>query len=138
MTPEQLAEIEQRAENVKTWKPGFSTEPIPQICDVDVPALVAEVKRLRNLWAAVARDARNFAAEARGRREHGERLTADRDAARAEVVQLCQERLQLVAERDEARAGWTKAVEIATEASNQRDQALAALETAVDALRSGT
>lgn len=125
----------------------------------DVPALVAEVKR----------------------------LTAERDADRAEIVQLCQERLQLVAERDaaraemekladppgdlpndrdgmavawfdlylrwkyqqeragraeterdEARAGWTKAVEIATEASNQRDQALAALETAVDALRSGT
>lgn len=48
MTPERLAEIRRRAESVKTWK-GYYAEPVPQLLDVDVPALLAEVERLGNV-----------------------------------------------------------------------------------------
>ena len=47
LSPEQLEEIRDRADSVRTWKTGFCAEPIPQICDEDVPALIDEVKRLR-------------------------------------------------------------------------------------------
>lgn len=42
-----LDEIEQRAGNVRTWKAVWGP-PIPQLCDVDVPALIAEVRQLRS------------------------------------------------------------------------------------------
>jgi hypothetical protein len=52
MTPERLAEIRERAESVKTWK-GYHAEPVPRLLDVDVPALLAEVERLRAELATV-------------------------------------------------------------------------------------
>jgi hypothetical protein len=52
MSDERLAEIRERAESVKTWK-GYHAEPVPQLLDVDVPALLAEVERLRAELAAI-------------------------------------------------------------------------------------
>lgn len=51
MTALDLATILRRAESIKTWKAAFATEPVPHIVDVDVPALVKEVMRLREQLA---------------------------------------------------------------------------------------
>lgn len=46
ISDERLAEIEARAESVRTWKAVWGP-PIPQLCDVDIPDLLAEIKRSR-------------------------------------------------------------------------------------------
>jgi len=63
----------------------FNSERSPQRELDDVMAVVqpeldrrdAEITRLRALWAAVAKDSRNYKAEADGRRQHAEELKAE-------------------------------------------------------------
>ncbi|MGH3376021.1 MAG: hypothetical protein ACRDP6_14885 [Actinoallomurus sp.] len=55
LTPEQLAEIEARADRVRSWRAVYAVEPVPQIVDVDVPALLTEVRSL-NTQMSTARD----------------------------------------------------------------------------------
>lgn len=43
MSDERLAEIRERAESVKTWTAVWGP-PIPQLCDADIPDLLAEVE----------------------------------------------------------------------------------------------
>ena len=45
-----LDEIRERAEGVRTWKAVWGP-PIPQLCDVDIPALIAEVEKLHGALA---------------------------------------------------------------------------------------
>lgn len=87
MTELNLNEIKARAEAVRTWKPPFAVEPIPEIVDVDVPALVAEVEQLRDALT----NARAVSAD----------RIADRDKIARDVMR----------ERDEATAALVAASE---------------------------
>ena len=71
MSPEKMAAIRDRFEFWADPK-GFLADSLVD----DVYALIAEIERLRALWAAVARTSRDRKAEAESRRQHGEQLKA--------------------------------------------------------------
>jgi hypothetical protein len=85
MPPERLAEIAARWAAVPgepywvtvagTSQPGVTMTALSHAGE-DVPALVAEVERLRSLLHDVQRIARDRMAEAKGRKAHGEHLAA--------------------------------------------------------------
>jgi hypothetical protein len=102
MPPERLAEIAARWAAVPgepywvtvagTSQPGVTMTALSHAGE-DVPALVAEVERLRSLLHDVQRIARDRMAEARGRKAHGEQLAA-------RVAELEREVAAARAERD--------------------------------------
>jgi hypothetical protein len=103
MPPERLAEITARWAAVPagepywvtvagTSQPGVTMTALSHAGE-DVPALVAEVERLRSLLHDVQRIARDRMAEARGRKAHGEQLAA-------RVAELEREVAAARAERD--------------------------------------
>lgn len=87
MTPERLAEIRERAESVRTWKAVWSA-PVPQLCDVDIPDLLAEVKRLRHDLDVQRAAMATMLEDERQMQAAHDRTRAELDAARAEVERL--------------------------------------------------
>lgn len=81
-TGEQIADCEWLASSDEEWAQFEKDADFIAAARQDVPALLAEIERLKALWAAVAEDSRQHAEEARGRRQHGERLAAENQQLR--------------------------------------------------------
>jgi polyhydroxyalkanoate synthesis regulator phasin len=89
MTPEQIVQALGDADIVLVGDP--SVERLPghvRALAAEVTDLTAEVERIKELRAGNAATARDRTAEAKGRRKHAEKLTAEVERLRRRVAEL--------------------------------------------------